>query len=126
MLADVPICASINLCTSVLSRIARLPTVSWVDPPDPHRFCMLLAASRGALSGSFLAKSHIYAIIHTIPPSDGPASHQFMGRLTPAARPAVQGLLTRTAMAPAATCAATSELEQAVSMASAGPCTWSR
>lgn len=46
---------------------------------------------------------------------------QFMGRLTPAARPLAQGD-ARLDMAPAAMCAATSELEQAVSMLSAGPC----
>jgi hypothetical protein len=45
-----------------------------------------------------------------------------MGRLTPAARPEVQGA-ARAAIADAAKCAATSEDEQAVSMATAGPCT---
>ena len=47
--------------------------------------------------------------------------HQFMGRLTPAASPEVQGA-ARAAIAVAAKCAATREEEQAVSMATAGPC----
>lgn len=49
------------------------------------------------------------------------AAHQFIGRLTPAASPEVQGA-ARAAIADAAKCVATSEDEQAVSMATAGPC----
>lgn len=48
------------------------------------------------------------------------APHQFMGRLTPAASPELQGA-AHAAIAVATKCAATSEDEQAVSMATAGP-----
>ena len=51
----------------------------------------------------------------------GGSTHQFIGMLTPAARPAEQAA-AREAIAPAAICVATSDEEQAVSMLSDGPC----